>query len=319
MERVVLRALLAAIGAVVLAVYVGAGVLLYLLLAAVWADPSSRLTALAIITVGTVLVGLLSYRYGTQQLLFSLDARELPRRRAPGLHDSIDRLADRAAVDRPAVYVADLDGPNALAVGGVNAGALVLDPSLFRLLDRTELEAIVAHEIAHLENNDGLIQTLAYSCLQTAASVVLLLLFPLVLVVTGVARGIAWMRGTPGGWPATSLRSIYYRIGMLVSVVLLALTMLVRAHSRRREFAADDRAVELTGNPMALASALARIDAAAEYHRRLHSPLYIVEDEDDPLFRWFSTHPPVEQRIERLRARAATADQKRLVRIRRAQ
>lgn len=316
MYRLGIRVVMALIGIGVFVLYAAGAGVVYLVFATLWADPSNWLTAIGVVVALTGLFGLLSYWFGTRQLLAGLDATEIDRRRAPGLFDRLDRLSDRMAVDRPTVYVASLDGPNALAVGGLRSGALVLDPSLFGLLDPDELDAILAHELAHLESYDGLVQTLAYSCLRTVAGIATLVFLPVLLLVTGSARAVAWLRGDPSGTPAASLRLVYRWIGHAVAVVLVVLTLLVRAHSRRRELAADDRAVEVTGTPGALADALYRIERANDRHWSLLSPLYVVDESEDPLARWFSTHPPVEERIERLRRQATAAESGRRIRIR---
>lgn len=318
MYRLGMRILMVLIGIGVFLVYAAGAVVVYLGLASIWSDPVTRRTALVLVLVLTVFFGLLSYLFGTRQLLVGLDAIEIERSRAPWLYDRLDRLCGRMDIDDPAVYVAPLEGPNALAIGGVRSGALVLDPSLFRILDADELEAILAHELAHLESWDGLIQTLSYSCLRTVVGLLTLALLPALLLVSGIARAAAWVLSDPDAWPATGVRRLYRWIGHAVSVVFVALTLVIRAHSRRREFAADDRAAAVTGTPRALASALVRIEAASDHYQSIRSPLYVVNESEDPLVQWFSTHPPVEERIERLRRRGARDSSRRSRRLRRA-
>jgi heat shock protein HtpX len=304
MRRVRARITLALIGIGVFVTYAAAAVGAYLLVAAVWSDPNTRITTALLLVGTTIFFGLLGYLFGTRQLLTGLDARPFPRQQSPDLHDRIDRLAGEMAVERPNLYVAQLGSPNAFAVGGVRSGAVVVDPSLFRLLDLSELEAIIAHELAHLETYDGLIQTLAYSCLRTFVGVLFLILSPVILLSIGFFRAFILFRGRPDGWPAVGLSTLYRVLASGVSAVLIALTLLVRAHSRRREFAADDRAVAVTGNPRALASALYRIHRATDDRWNLLSQLYIDGHEDNSLSRLLSTHPPMEQRIERLLGRS---------------
>jgi heat shock protein HtpX len=209
------------------------------------------------------------------------------------------------AVGRPALYVATMQAPNALALGSRGRGAVVLDRSLFRLLDQTELRAIVAHELAHLESRDSLVQTLALGLFRTLFGIVLLALFPVSLLLTGVARGVAWAAGRPRGWEENPVTRLRQAVGRVLLGVFVAVTLLVRAHSRRREFAADDRAVEVTGDPLALARALQKIERASSPEWSLLSPLYVHDDEDDDRWtRLLSTHPPVDERVDRLVARA---------------
>jgi heat shock protein HtpX len=287
--------------------YAAGAVGVSLLVAAVWSDPEIRVTTALALGGTTILVGLLSYRFGTSQLLSGLDARELPRRQFPVVYETIDRLTQRMAVDSPTLYVARLGSPNALAVGGVRSGALIVDPSLLRLLSAAEQEAIFAHELAHLEHYDGLIQTLAYSCLRTVVGVCLLLLAPIALLLAGFSHAVALFRGQPETWQATSISTLYRVLVYGISGVLVVLTLLIRAHSRRREFAADDRAADVTGNPQALASALARIHRTTTDRWTLLSTLYIDGHDENPLTRLLSTHPPMEERIARQRHRDTTA------------
>lgn len=303
MGRLAARLFMALVGLSLLAFYGIAAVVVYEFLVAVWAARPPLPTAVAIVLVITVSFGYLSYRFGTNRMLSNLDAARLPRERAPGVHEMVDRLVEQMDLDRPDVLVAQMAAPNALALGGTGNGVLVLDAELFRLLDADELETIVAHELAHLEGYDSLIQTLAFSAVRTVVGLFVLVLFPLLLLVGGVARAVAWIRGRP--FDRRNLAARFRRgIGRLVVLVFVGLTLLVRAHSRRREYAADDRAVEVTGKPRALAQALAKIKRASEAPWGLLSPLYTHGNEEGTLTRMLSTHPPIEERVERLREKA---------------
>jgi heat shock protein HtpX len=299
----VLRVLMVAVGAAVFAVYVAGAALVYLLLQAVLLAPSELPTTLALVGAMTLVFGYLSYRFGTSGLLERIDAVPLDRGRARGLYDRVDRLADAMGIEPPELRVARMRAPNALAVGGRGSAVVVLDRSLFDLLTREELEAILAHELAHIERRDSLVSTMAYTAMQTLTGLVLLALFPLLLAVTGAARALALARGRPSAWADTLPGRLRTAIENGVGVVLFGLTLLLFAHSRRREFAADDRAAAVTGRPLALARALRRIDAVTRPGLDLLSPLYVTGDEDGPM-RWLSTHPSTEERVERLRERA---------------
>ncbi|WP_426963708.1 M48 family metallopeptidase [Haloparvum alkalitolerans] len=302
MRRVVVRLAMAAVGIVLLAGYLAAALLGYRALLWLWATRPDAPTLAAVLAGATLLSAYLSYRVGTSQLLAALSTDRLPRSAAPGLHRRIDDLAARMGVDRPTLYVGEMGAPNAFAVGGSDRGALVLDRSLFRLLDPAELEGIVAHELAHLERNDGLRRALAQGVVQTAAGLLTVALVPAILALSGLARGSAWIRGRPGDrrGPLSRLRRAVVAAPVLV---LFAATLIARARSRRREFAADDRAVEVTGDPLALARALRRIERATETAWPL-GPLSTNRETESTLERWISTHPPTEERVERLAERA---------------
>jgi heat shock protein HtpX len=306
MRRVGLRALMAAVGLVVLAAHLGVAYLGYRVLVALWVARPDWPTALAAVVVAGVALGYASYRFGTVRLLASLEATELPRDRAPGLHGRLDDLVAQMDVARPRLFLADLGAPNALSVGGGDHGAVVLDRSLFRLLDAAEVEALLAHELAHLESHDSLVQTLAYSLGNLLVSAVLLALTPAVWLLGGLARALGWLAGRPTAWPENAFGRLQRRVGQAVLLALVAVSLLVLAHSRRREYAADDRAAAVT-DPLVLARALTTIARAADPELDFLSPLSVHGD-DDPSARWLSSHPPFEERIGRLVDRAAGED-----------
>lgn len=291
------------VGLLLLGFYLALALVGYLLLAA-FLRGFTRVDVVwtaAFVLLFAVAFGLSSYRFGTAQLLAALDATELHPGQAPELHRRVATFADRLGVAPPAVAVARMEMPNALAVGG-GAGTVVLDGRLFRLLDGPELEAIVAHELAHLESHDGLVQTLAYSFARTVVGFVVVALLPLSLLLRGVSRSGAWMRGDPRG--RVSRPGVADRLRLVIARgvmgMLFVLTLAVRAHSRRREFRADRRAAELTGRPAALARALRKIERASHPAGGLLATLYVHAEEDDPLSRLLSTHPPMDERVERL-------------------
>ncbi|ADJ15538.1 M48 family metallopeptidase [Halalkalicoccus jeotgali] len=291
------RTLAGLLAVAVLGGYLGAAYLLYRGLVAVLGalDPPTLLGGLL---VGTLLSGYLSYRFGTRGLLRSLDARPLGRERAPRLHRQIDALSKAMDLDPPSVFVASLGAPNALAVGSSRRGAIVLDVGLLGLLSADELTGIVAHELAHLENDDGLVRSLVFASVQTLLGVALVLAAPFALALTGIGYGLALLTGRRDN-PVLRLRAA---LGAGVGLVALVLTALARARSRRREIAADDRAADVTGDPLALARALRRIDRASQ--PRVGPFRLPVVREESPLERVFSTHPATDERVERLAERA---------------
>lgn len=292
-------------GVTILLVYGAAAVLAYRGLAFLWAHRPDPATTILALIAGALAFGYLGYQIGTARILHRLGAEELPRSRAPELYRLIDELAAEVGIEPPRVLVAQMEAPNALALGGPG-GDLVLDARLFRLLSARELRAILAHEFAHLENRDGLVQTLGYALIQTVAGLLLVALLPLVLLASGIARAVGYVRGQS---PASIQRASALAGAAVTSIAVLllfAFTLALRAYSRRRELAADDRAVELTGDPAALASALATIEQAATPSGPLSS-LYIHGDEEGTLTRLLATHPPMSERVERLRNRARGA------------
>lgn len=305
MSRLAFRAAAAVVGVALLAIYLIAALFVADALRFLWAARPDLPVLLALLAAVAIGSAYLSYRIGTAQLLASLDGDRLPRERAPDLHRRVDALAARMAVDRPALYVTDDRTPNAFAVGGgAGGGALVLDRSLFRVLSAREVEAIVAHELAHLETSDGLALAMADGIGRALVGFTTVIALPALLALSGLAAGSAWIRGRPADRSGPFARLHRALASGLFAGFVLA-TLLTRSRSRKREFAADDRAAEVTGDPVALARALRRIERAAAPSWPF-APLSTYKRTEDPSERWLSTHPSIDERVERLRAKAAS-------------
>ncbi|KAB7515703.1 M48 family metalloprotease [Halosegnis rubeus] len=282
--------------------YAAAAALAWAALAVVWSHRPDPVATVLVVAGVTIAFGYGSYRFGTRAIVESLGAEPLAPQCSPELHRRVAHLSNRLDIEPPTVCVARMEMPNALALGGRRDGVLVLDVRLFRLLSGPELEGILAHELAHLRARDGLVGTLGATATSTVARLLGLLLLPAALLAVGVARSLALARGdSPAEMEATTAWA-QAAVGSLAVVLLFGLTALLRAYSRRRELAADDTAVELTGNPRALASALATIRRASTPSGPL-AQLYIHGDETGTLTRLLATHPPMDERIERLRRR----------------
>lgn len=250
------RLLLALSGVAALCFYGVLALVSYRIAAILWAQRPDPLQAALVALVTGVLLGYLSYRTGTEQLRRQLDAVPLPPERAPNVHRRLDAVAERMGIERPQLLVASLAAPNALAIGG-SREAIVLDRGLLRLLTAAELEALLAHGLAHLETNDALIQTLTYNLVQTQTGLVALAVLPVAVILGGFARAFALLRGRP----ETASRSLLGRAQRpaLLSVAALGLLVGVVAmsYSRRREYAAE------VADPLALARALRKIERAS--------------------------------------------------------
>jgi heat shock protein HtpX len=294
--------LFVAVAAVTLVVYTTLSVLTYRALLSLWAQQPDPATTAVVVGALTLVAGYASYRLGTVRIRFALDAAELPRVEMPALYRRVDALADGVGVETPRLMVASLQGPNALALGGARDGDVVLDGSLFHLLTAPELEAIIAHELAHLKGRDSLVKTLGYSVVRTATGVVWILLLPVLLLTGGVARSVSLLRGDDPADFRRTVRRADAAVTSLVVVCLFLLTAVVQAYSRRREYAADDRAARLT-EALVLASALEKIDRTTTPGGLL-STLVVHGDEEGPVTDLLASHPPMAERIERLRRQA---------------
>jgi heat shock protein HtpX len=214
--------------------------------------------------------------YGPRIILASLGARELTLAEATLLHTTTERLAARAGVGRPRLYLLASGHPHALSVGrGVSASAIGLSQGLVSALPPAELEGVIAHELAKIRQRDVLVQT------------------PLV-----VLAGWLLEASRIGGWLHRVLLFVLAPIAASLVQVLL---------SPRREFSADKRAASICESPHGLADALVRLEQVSELvsfeASPVTEPLYIVNPfEPVELAAMFSTHPPIGERVARLRA-----------------
>lgn len=306
--RVGVRVLMFLVGVAVFVFYALLAYGSYVALSLLWRFEFDPTTVVVAVVASSVLMGYVGLRIGTAQLLSRLDARELPRERVPGVYRILDRLVEEMDLDAPRLMVVSLSTPNAFALDTMGRDTVVVDTTLFRILDRDEFEALLAHELAHLERRDSLVQTLAFTALQTVVSLAYVAVAPFVFLVTGLALSAAWVRGDPRSWPETLPGRLRRRLEGAASLVMAAVTLLARAHSRRREYAADERAAAVTGKPLALARALEKLERVSSVEFGILSPLWIrgeVESEEERrLYDLFSTHPRTEHRVERLRRRA---------------
>jgi heat shock protein HtpX len=271
---------------------------------AVWQIRLDPVAAVAGLLIGTIIAAFLSLRIGTRRVLSTLAAREVPKSRLPRVYAMLEDLAASMSIESPRLLVARLESPNAFALETGGQNTVVLDASLFRLLDGPELEALLAHELAHLERRDGFLGSIALALSQLVIVVLELVLSPAVFLLTGTALCVAWIRGDPRSWSATLPGRIRGRIESGVALVGMTVTLLIRAYARRREFGADERAAEVTGRPLALASALTKIDRAAAPRFGSLSPVWthgeVESEEERRLRQYVSTHPPTEDRVSRL-------------------
>ncbi len=198
---------------------------------------------------------------------------------APALFEMVARLAGRACLPVPALYFIDHPVANAMAVGDRRDGALAVTRGTLELLSPAELEAVLAHELAHLKHGDT--QVMKLTNLIARATVQVLQLATWLAVLTALFTG--------GSLARASLLSL------LALGVPIMIGFLVTAVSRTRELAADATSAELTGRPMALASALHKLE---RYHQGWFRRLVPTPEVPD----WLRSHPGTEERVARLAA-----------------
>jgi heat shock protein HtpX len=218
-------------------------------------------------------------------------ARPVTREQAPELFETVERLAMKAQMPMPRLYVLPSPALNAFATGRSPAHAAVaVTEGIVRALSREELEGVLAHELSHVKNRDTLVSTVA----ATLAGAISWLAHPFMLMGGGVSRD-----DDDRGHPLAGL------IAMILAPI--AAMLIQMAVSRSREFQADATGAGLVGYPQGLASALRKLAAAREKLPLRAEPstahLFIVNPLSGRSFaNLFSTHPPLEERIARLLA-----------------
>lgn len=258
--------------------------LLYVVLGAVILAAGGGLAVMVVLLAAMALGQLwLSERLA----LRAMHARVVSAQDAPGLHALVERLAIQADVPMPRLAISDVPVPNAFAMGRSprHATVCVTEP-LLHLLERNELEGVLAHEIGHIKNRDVALMTMASFFASLAALV-----------------GQVAAFGGLGGRDRESGPGL--AVILLVSIGVYFLSyFLMLALSRYREFAADRSAALFTGRPSALASALRRLESAPQGDLREVASMqafFIVPARAAGITsRLFATHPPTEERIARL-------------------
>lgn len=223
-----------------------------------------------------LLLGVGSHWAAERAVMGMVGARELPEGEAPALHATVERLAARAGVVKPRLYLIEKGPPLALAAGrGAASSALAVTASLAALPAPAEVEGVLAHELAHIRSRDVIVQT------------------PVVMLAVSLVEA-----SRIGGFLQRALLFVLGPVAAAFEHLLL---------SPRRELEADRFAAEICASPHGLADALIRLEQAAELVEFQASPatepLYTLNPfEETGLAGMFVTHPPVAERVRRLRA-----------------
>jgi heat shock protein HtpX len=233
-----------------------------------------------------------SYWYSDKIVLKMYRAREVTEAQAPELHGIVRRLAQKAGLPMPRVYIIEQPQPNAFATGrNPQHGAVAVTTGIMDVLTREELEGVLAHELSHIRHRDILVSTVA----ATIAG-----------AISYLAQMAQWAfifggRDDENGNPVAAI------IMMIVGPIAALLVQM--AISRSREYGADQGGAELSGNPLYLASALKKLQYASKRRPMKANPatshMFIVSPlRGESLAKLFSTHPPMEERIARLESMA---------------
>jgi len=224
-----------------------------------------------------------SYWYSDSIVLRMYSAQEVTREQAPVLHKAVESLAAKSRIPKPRVYMISNETPNAFATGrDEDHAAVAVTSGILKILNKEELEGVVAHELAHIKHKDILISTMA----ATVASAVVLL-----------SRWAVFFGNDEGGGMIPAIATAI--------IAPIAATVIQMAISRSREYEADAGSAQVTRKPEALAAALRKLAAASKEIPMDANPstahMFIVNPlSGNLIMNLFSTHPPLEKRIERL-------------------
>ncbi len=234
-----------------------------------------------------------SYWFSDKIILSIYGAREVSPQEAPKLYSMVQKLSQKAGLPMPKVYVMDNPNPNAFATGrNPNNSAVAVTTGILRILNDEELEGVIAHELAHIRHRDILLATIVATFVGT---------------ITFISRIAGWTMMFAGG-----NRDRENSGNVLVSLILMivapiAAVLLQLAISRAREFMADEGGARISNKPLALASALSKLEQAAKVVPMTNAGpatahLFIVSPlRGSSLMKLFMTHPPIEERINRLK------------------
>jgi heat shock protein HtpX len=255
-------------------------------------------TGLVIALLFAGVMNFASYWWSDKIVLRMYGAQEINEREAPELFRLVHDLTVRAGLPMPKVYIIPEETPNAFATGrNPQHAAVAVTEGLLRMLDRRELASVLAHELAHVENRDTLIMTVA-AAIGGALSMLAN------MAMWSSLFGSSSDDEEEGGGPLGGM------LGGLVGIIVapIAASLIQSAISRSREFMADEAGARISGDPLALASALRKIEAWSQ-RVPMHSGtpatahLFIINPFgglSDGMIRLFSTHPSTTDRIARL-------------------
>jgi heat shock protein HtpX len=272
MRHLGLKARMAVVGSILFAFYAVAAVVVM----GVFGWP------LPLVLVGSIAFVGIQYKLGRWMALRSVGAEDLPEDRYPEIHRQVESLSRSMEIEKPRLMIARMGVPNAFAVGRKGAGTVVVSEELLTRLNPEEVEGVLAHELAHIANRDVVMMVLG----QGVASIVAI-----------VAQWAVLLTGD------NDIADFFLAI-VVGQITQMLVMVFVFAISRYREYVADGDAADAIGGGEPLARALEKIDAASR--RSDDAPdqqvnALCIFGEGRGIGRLLSTHPPVEERIRRLR------------------
>ncbi len=237
-----------------------------------------------------------SYWFSDKIVLAMYRAKEVTRQEQPQLFDMVEKLSMKAELPMPRVYVMENPTPNAFATGrNPNHSAVAVTTGIINLLNREELEGVVAHELSHIKNRDILVGTIAATLVGT---------------ITFIARMAGWAAMFGGSRDNRDRGNVFADLALMI-IAPIAAMLIQMAISRSREYMADESGAQISGKPLALASALNKLQRGNEIIPMPNAGtssahLFIVNPlSGRSLMKLFSTHPPIKERVIRLQEIAA--------------
>jgi heat shock protein HtpX len=233
-----------------------------------------------------LVMNFVAYWFSDKIAIASAGAKPLTEEQAPALYQMVRELTTRAGLPMPRLYMIPSDQPNAFATGrGPKHSAVAVTSGITKLLSEDELRGVISHELAHIRNRDILTQSVASA---------------IGAMITYLAYFFMWF-GSDNDSPLGLIGSL-----ALVILAPISATLIQLAVSRQREYSADATGAEICNNPESLASALLRLEEGAKAMpmqvNQATEPLYIVRPfKGGGIAGLFSTHPPIEERVRRLR------------------
>lgn len=247
----------------------------------------------------SILMSLFSYWQSDKIVIATTGARLLPKEAAPDVHNIIENLAITAGLPKPRIYIVDSPQPNAFATGRDPEHAIVaVTTGILQIMNKSELEGVLAHEMSHVGNRDMLVST------------VIVVLVGVIQLLADIFLRSMWFGGGNGGRDRGGGNAIFLLIGIALAILSpIAAVLIQLAVSRNREYLADASGVLLTRYPEGLASALKKLAQDntpmrqanhATAHLWLDDPYQGKKNTVGWFAKLFMTHPPIEDRIKRL-------------------